>query len=171
MSLKLGLTSRLGTASNLEKDGRYDILMFQVSGPFPNGIVTLSFGQTPRSITGVQKVSQTFAKVLMTVRGSDPFNPNLGTTFLENALNGNFGRNQTEANILISDAVSDAEYQVKSLLSGGDDLASQLREARLINLKVIDQGVVLEVRIVTEEGDQANVAIPFPRTNLQVAFE
>lgn len=161
--------SRLGTTSNLEIDGTYDVLIFEFPKGYPNGAINLSFGNSPRRTTGVQKVAQALAYCLFTTKGSDPIKPNFGTEFTTVALSSNITK---DANIMtrqIMSSVSDAERQTKILLNtNGRDLASQLESASLITVDVQADGTTVHIRIITKAGEKAAVAIPFPQTNLEL---
>ena len=160
--------TRLGTTSNLELNGTYDILILAFPRGYPNGAVDLSFGLNPRRATGVQKVAQAFVYCLFTTKGSDPIRPNFGTEFTTNAISSNITKDATDMISNISEAISDAERQVKILLNSGDgDIASQLQSARLIIADAQDDGVTVHIRITTRAGENAAVAVPFPQTNLE----
>lgn len=161
--------SRLGTTSNLELDGTYDVLLFEFPKGYPNGAINLSFGNSPRRTTGVQKVAQVFAYCLFTTKGSDPIKPNFGTDFTTVAMSSNITK---DANIMtreILSSVSDAERQAKILLNtSGRDIASQLQSVSLLTVDVQKDGTTVHVRIITRAGEKAAVAIPFPQTDLEL---
>ena len=66
-------SNRLGTVNNLEVGGTHDLLLIKVEGTFPEGKINFAFYDVPMKITGLQKVVQTFLKILLTTKGSDPF--------------------------------------------------------------------------------------------------
>lgn len=160
--------SRVGTPNNLSLDGTHDILLFTYDDGFPEGKLNISFGETPRKITGVQKVAQVFTKILLTPVGSDAIRPNQGTEFLTYILGNNVGSDPGATHSRISDAIKLAENQVKDLLGGGRDYDSQLRSASLVDYNITVDAITLYIRIITAAGKEAAVAIPFPQTNLQV---
>ena len=161
-------SSRVGTPQNLSLDGTHDILLFTYESGFPQGKLALSFGQTPRKITGVQKVAQVFTKILMTPAGSDPIRPSHGTDFLNYVMGSNLGSEPADANLRIRDAISSAETQTKALLQGGRDYDSQLRSATMFDYEITGDTITMFVKIITSAGTEAAVAIPFPQTDLQV---
>ena len=160
--------SRIGTPSNLEEGGTYDLLMIRYPDGFPEGKLLFDIDMTPRKVTGLQKVGQTFLKVLMTSKGSNVIYPMQGTNFPSIALSSNITRDRS---VLYSEVVSslrDAESQVKSILNTkGTDKASMLRRIDIIRLDVGVDSIVLYVSLETEDGTSANIAVPFPETDLQ----
>lgn len=164
----MAANSRVGTTSNLSADGTFDILLFNHVNGFPQGKIELSFGTTPRRITGVQKVAQTFAKILMTPLGSDPIRPSFGTDFLSYVMGSNLGTDPGKVYARMRTSISSAEAQTRALLQGGSDFDSQLRSATLIDYQIEDDSITLYVKILTAAGSEAGVAIPFPQTDLQV---
>ncbi len=160
--------TRLGTTSNLEFDGTYDILIFEFPKGYPNGAINLSFSNNPRRTTGVQKVAQAFAYCLFTTRGSDPIRPNFGTEFTTVALSSNISKDPTIIVREVSTSIKEAEKQVKILVNGANrDIASQLESARLITVDAKEDGITVHIRIITRAGEKAAVAVPFPQTNLE----
>jgi hypothetical protein len=160
--------SRLGTPSNLEFDGTYDMLVFEFPNGYPNGAINLAIGNNPRRITGVQKVAQAFTYCLFTTRGSDPIRPNFGTDFVTTAMSSNIAKDSTDITRSILSSISDAERQVKLLLNTNNrDRASQLESARLIVVGTEGDGITVSIRIITRAGEKAAVAVPFPQTNLE----
>jgi hypothetical protein len=160
--------SRVGTPTNLSQDGTHDILLFSFQDGFPNGRIRLSFGTSPRRITGLQKVAQTFAKVLMTPRGSDPIRPEFGTDFYAFSTGSNVGSNAAVTQAVLRTAIAEAAAQTKNILRGGSDLDSQLQSAVLVGYQTKDDATSLYVKILTIAGEQASVAIPFPQTDLVI---
>lgn len=161
--------TRLGTNSNLEFDGTYDVLIFEFPDGYPNSSINLSFGKSPRKATGVQKVAQMFAYCLFTTKGSDPIRPDFGTEFSTLALSSNITKDANDVVRGVSDSIKDAEAQVKALANtGARDIASQLDHARLITVDAQADGVTVHIRIVTKAGEKAAVAVPFPQTNLEL---
>ena len=57
-------SNRIGTINNLEVGGTHDLLLVKIEGTFPEGKVTFGLYDMPMKITGLQKVVQTFLKIL-----------------------------------------------------------------------------------------------------------
>lgn len=162
--------SRIGTADNLPNGSTYDLLLIKVDGAYPVGQVTFAFENTPRKITGIQKVAQVFMKILFTQKGSDVLKFTLGTIFPDLCIGAN--RTSNDASFLsdVTLAIKDAEAQTRDLLSStSGDLDSQLDKVVIQNLSVDTESLTMYVQIVTVAGETASIAIPFPELDLQVA--
>lgn len=160
-------SNRIGTVRNLEDGGTYDLLVMGFANGFPRGFVSFEIGDTPRRVTGVQKVVQTFLRVLLTSKGSDPVFPTLGTQLNEYIAFSNIGADVQETNRAVTDAIKDAEQQTRAILtSSGNDLASQLQSVGIIYIEVTGESVNIGVEILTNAGTQASIAVPFPQTDL-----
>lgn len=159
--------TRIGTASNLESGGTYDLLMIRYPDGFPEGRLLFDIDMTPRKITGIQKVGQTFLKLLMTSKGSNVIYPAQGTVFPSLALNSNITQNNTALLSELYSAVKDAESQTKrSLNTVGSDTASMLRKIDVIRLDTGEDSIVLYLSMETEAGASASLAVPFPELDL-----
>jgi phage baseplate assembly protein W len=159
--------SRLGVEVNLPSGSTYDLLLVSTPEGYPEGKVYFKFEQTPRKITGVQKVAQTFMRILFSSKGSDVLRPDSGTAFPELVISSN---RQMDDRILyseISEAVRDAEQQTRYILnSSTEDFSSQLEKIIIQGFDSSLDSVTLFLRMVTRDGEEATVAIPFPELNL-----
>lgn len=165
-----GTLHRLGTSSNLESGGRYDLLVMDFSNGYPTGAVDFKLLDTPRKITGIQKVAQTFFQILMTSQGSDALRPSKGTKFPMLARYAN--RIGSAANIEseLVDEVASAEAQVKYILNNsGTDAANQLNRVQILAIDVGEESITMILYLVTNAGERAQVAIPFPQLDLRLA--
>jgi len=161
--------SRIGTRTNLEVDGTHDLLVMGFANGFPRGYVSFEIGDTPRRITGVQKVVQTFLKILLTSRGSDPVRPNAGTGFNEYVRFANIGTDPEELDRLVRDAIQEAEQQTKvSLNSAREDTSSQLDFIGILYIEASEQSLNVGMKVVTLGGESASIAVPFPQTDLEI---
>jgi phage baseplate assembly protein W len=162
-----GANSRVGTVSNLGTNGTYDILLFTFPDGFPNSQLLFEFGNTPRKITGLEKVVQTFLKILNTTQGSDPVNPNRGTQFPSLTQNANIISTNSVLSAQLVAAVADATSQTQSILNASStDAASQMASATVLGINVADDGAILSVNILTVAGQNAAIAIPFPQLDM-----
>lgn len=165
-----GKLLRLGVSNNLDPGGTYDLLLMDFSEGFPVGSVDFTLTNTPRKITGIQKVAQTFLLTLMTTRGSDALRPNKGTKFSALAMYAN--RVGTAANVEaeLVDEVTDAEAQVKYILNRStDDLTSQLDRVQVLAIDVGEDSITMFLYLITRAGERAQVAIPFPQLDMRLA--
>jgi len=159
--------SRLGTPTNLEVGGTYDLLMLGFPEGFPQGRVTFEVGDTPRKITGLQKVAQTYLKILFTTQGSDVIYPTRGTTFPTLTVNANVTESDelfvSDLNEQIQSAVGQTKYILNTLDS---DASSQLQSVTVLSLDLSSESLLLYLRIITGAGERASVAIPFPQLDM-----
>lgn len=160
-------SSRVGTASNLETGGTYDLLLIKVNGTYPEGKITFGFYDIPMKITGLQKVTQIFTKVLLTTKGSDPFYPARGTDFPSLTVNANRLMDNNALLSDIADSIKDCESQVRSILNvNTTDSTSALDSVSILGLDNIDEGIIIYLQIKTLAGELASVALPFPEFGL-----
>jgi len=165
-----GKLLRLGMDSNLEVDGKYDILFMDFSEGFPVGKVSFTMTDTPRKITGIQKVAQTFFHILMTTRGSDALRTDKGTNFSAIALYANRVGIAASIEAQLIDEVNDAAAQVKYILnSSGSDTASQLNRVQVLAIDVGEESITMFLYLITNAGERAQVAIPFPQLDMRLA--
>lgn len=159
--------ARIGTASNLETGGSYDLLMIRYPDGFPEGRLAFDIDMTPRKVTGIQKVGQTFLKILMTTKGSNVVYPDQGTVFSTLAMNSNITQASAALHSELYSAVKDAESQTKrSLNTVGTDKSSMLRKIGIISLDTGQDSIVMYLSLETEDGMSANLAVPFPELDL-----
>lgn len=164
-----GVTSRIGTPTNLPTGATYDLLFISYVAGFPQGQIKFDIGDTPRKITGVQKVAQTFLKVLFTSKGSDPVYPNRGTGFPALTVNANVLESDDLFYADLTSEVRNAESQTKYILNTlQSDAASQLSAATVLSLDIADDSVVMYIKIVTGAGETASIAVPFPQLDLPI---
>lgn len=161
-------STRLGTAVNLSEDALYDLLLIKFEEGFPEGLLKFDIDETPRKITGIQKIAQMFLKILFTSKGSNLLSINQGTNFSILVSNSNI---TTEDSVFVSEInteIRSAESQVKRIMNIGKDLASQLESITILGLDTSRESVVLYLRMVTLAGARAQVAVPFPELNLKL---
>lgn len=165
-----GKLYRVGTSSNLEVGGKYDLFLMDFSKGFPVGAVDFTMTNTPRKISGIQKVAQTFLSILLTTKGTDVLKPSKGTRFPSLAAYANrVGPNRNvEAEIL--DEISDAEAQVKYILNTtGSDASNQLNRVQVLAIDAGQESMTMFLHLVTNAGERAQVAIPFPQLDMTLA--
>ena len=162
-------SSRLGTTYNLPQDGTYDLLMVDFQGGYPEGMLKFDINETPRKITGVQKVAQMFLKILFTSQGSNVLAPNQGTNFSSLVNTANVTEEDAVFNAELTTEIKSAESQVKRIMNVGADLASQLDSITIIGLDTSREAVVMYLRLITGAGVKAQVAVPFPELDLKLS--
>lgn len=161
------MARQIGTLTNLETDGTYDILFVSFSSGYPEGKLSFEFTNTPRKVTGVQKVAQIFIYTLLTTKGVDPVKPDFGTNFSPYIVHGNRNGDLDSLYRDVAEFVLDAENQTKANLnSTNQDTASQLSSVRLIAVDGAEDSVMITIQLTTRAGESAAVAIPFPQLDL-----
>lgn len=162
--------TRIGTAENLPNGSTHDILLVSVSDAFPSGQVSFKFEDTPRKITGIQKVSQLFMKVLFTQKGSDVINFNMGTEFPELTVGANRTLDDPDFLSAVSEAVKDAENQVKSITASlTKDFESQLASVTILSMNIDKESLAMYLQVTTRAGQTATIAVPFPELDMKLA--
>lgn len=156
-------SSRLGTPYNLPVGGSHDLLLIKYQDGFPEGRLAFGVNTTPMKVTGLQKVAQVFIKTLMTSRGSDPFYPNKGTTFVSLIRNSNITGSDTLLMSEIHDCISQASSQTSSSTRAfNKDKASQLESVEILGLDTFEEGFVLYLKMRTMAGEDSAITLPFP---------
>lgn len=167
-----GLYSRLSQsgAANLALGDTYDVLLTSFGDGFPVGQITFTFTDTPRKISGIQKVAQVFTKILMTSIGSDLLRPNHGTMFKEVVMSSNVSEETPALYDLIDSAIMAAAEQTKNTLNTIDTPPEgRLQYASNNGLFRQTEGISVVMRIVTEAGEQGILSVPFPELDLRKA--
>ncbi len=161
--------NRIGTKTNLQDGGTYDLLVMGFANGFPRGYVSFEMGDDPRRVTGVQKVVQTFLRVLLTSKGSDPIHPAFGTAFPEYFAFSNIGTDEEEMRMLVSDSIQDAEQQTKAILnSSRRDKSSQLASISILFIEASGEALNIGLKVITGDGESASIAVPFPQSDLAI---
>lgn len=161
--------SRLGVDNNLEVGATRDLLLIKFSKGYPEGKLTFNIDLTPRSITGIQKVAQVFLKILFTNIGSNVLSPLQGTRFSELVVNSNIVSSDAVLMSELKDQIKAAESQTKYSLGSGTDIHSQLREITILGLDVNGDSATMFLKLVTKAGEFAQVAVPFPQSDMQMS--
>lgn len=162
----LNKNTRIGTVNNLAAGGTYDILMLGYPDGFPEGRITFEIGETPRAITGVQKVAQTFLKILLSSKGSDVIRPNSGTIFPNYFMHANLNVSSTPVRSEIISALMDAEAQTKVAMNASSDPASRLSKIELAGFDTSTESITMYVQMTTADGVNSQIAVPFPELEL-----
>lgn len=156
---------RIGTATNLPTGAKYDLLMITYPDGFPESQLLFNIDSTPRKVTGIQKVGQTFLKLLFTTKGSDVIYPNRGTEFLNYTVNANIQVDDQLLQSLLIEAVNDAGSQTRAALNGSD-AAGSLASVQIAGFDVGTESIVMYVQIITNAGETAQLSVPFPQLDL-----
>lgn len=166
----MAVNTRIGTITNLPTGGTHDLLLFSFPDGYPEGKLEFKLENTPRKITGIQKVAQLIIKLLMTRKGTDVLNPTVGTYFTNYMVGANRQSNISEMQSGVVSEVRDAENQARYILNReGADPASQLDTLAVLGVDAGPESLTLYLRLVTLSGEYAQVAVPFPQLDLKLA--
>lgn len=161
---------RIGITENLPTGATYELLLITHPDGFPEGKIDFKLDDTPRKITGIQKVAQMFLKILLTGKGSDVVNVNLGTRFPEYAVYANRVQDDTEILASVTNEIRDAENQCRAILNTvGSDNASQLERVNILAIDTSKDSIIMYLRILTAAGITAQVAVPFPQLDMKLS--
>lgn len=137
----------------------YDILIFQGVEPSGERQVELKLGNPGSFVTGVQKVSQSFLKMMLTESGSMNNDPNLGTDFLSQLRSG-FIQDESALQAAFQAAVMDVKNYISE--NEGTDIPDDetLDSAELVSWDLRPGFFSITVRIVTAAGDSRVYTMP-----------
>ena len=143
-----------------------DLFIFQGAALGGDRPIYLGFGGTTggQVTTGIQKLSQTFAILLLTERGSVPDNPDWGTNLLAAVRTGGV-RNETDVKAIVSLAIE----QSRSLLGV---LAEQqtlpddetFKTATLQSFRIDEEKstLTLYIKVTSAAGETRDIVLPVP---------
>lgn len=166
----MATNNRIGIPVNLPTGATHDILVINHPDGYPEGRLEFKFMDAPRKITGLQKVAQLFLKILLTRKGSDVINFNLGTLFPDYAINANRTGVDRDLYIAVTNEIKEAERQCKTILNTVDaDDASTLEKVTILGLDTSNESIILYVKLTTLAGAGAQVAVPFPELDITLS--
>lgn len=166
----MATNSRIGIPVNLPEGATHDLLLFNYSDGFPEGKLEFEIGNNPKKITGIQKVAQTFIRVLFTSIGSDVLNQSFGTKFSDLTINANRTSVDRDLYVALVNEIKSAENQCISILnSPTSDDASQLKSVKVLGLDTSRESIILYLQLVTLAGETAQVAAPFPQLDMPLS--
>lgn len=158
---------RIGTISNLQPGGSYDLLLITYPDGFPEGQIQFGINTTPLKVTGLQKVAQVFLKNLFTSKGSDPFYPNRGTDFPNLTTGANITLTDKALLADLQSSINDAASQTSAGLNAlNSDTSSCLESVQILGVDTFDEGFVMYIYLRTLDGNESNLAVPFPSFGL-----
>lgn len=161
---------RIGIPVNLPEGATYDLLVLDHPDGYPEGKIDFKLNDTPRKITGIQKVAQTFIRVLFTNRGTDVLNPTFGTLFSNYTINANRTNVDRDLYVAISGEVRSAESQCIAILNSATaDDASKLDRVNILGLDTDKESIIMYLQVKTLAGDIAQVAVPFPQLDMPLS--
>lgn len=168
----MATNARIGIPVNLPTGATYDLLVIDHPDGYPESKLDFKFAETPRKITGIQKVAQMFLKVLFTRKGSDVINFDFGTFFADYTINANRTGVDRDLYVAITREIREAERQCKTLLNTVEaDDASQLDRITILGIDTVKESLTIYLKIQTVAGMTAQVAVPFPELDMKLSEE
>jgi hypothetical protein len=166
----LAFNPRIGTSSNLESGGTYDLLLLSFPDGFPASQLLFDIDMEPRKITGLQKAAQIFLKILFSSVGSNIFYPSHGTNFTALTINANRIDSDPVLAGEIQTEIKSAASQAQAILNiTGTPLDEQLASVTINGLDVQDDSATMYLVMVTMAGTTAQIATPFPQLDMQLS--
>ena len=155
------------TVSSNYTGRKKDISVFQNPDPLLIGAQSVlpSFGKSARFCSGVQKLVQRYAIILLTNLNSQPAFTDFGTDFLYTVKAGISPVDQIRAAQIFNLASYDAVTLLKQYQSTDTSIPSdeKISDAKLTNLALAGGYAAFEVTIYTEAGDNIEFIIPLPK--------
>lgn len=166
----MATNQRIGIPVNLPEGATYDLLIIDHPDSYPESRIEFKFAETPRKITGIQKVAQMFLKVLLTRKGSDVINFGFGTFFADYTINANRTGVDRDLYVAVTGEIREAERQCISILNTTDaDESSQLNKVTILGIDSVKESLTIYLKIETAAGMTAQVAIPFPELDMKLS--
>lgn len=164
------MATRISNSVNLKNNDTYDILLFGFPEGYPTSKLTFEFGETPRRISGLEKVVQTFVKCLLTPKGSDPIYPSFGTYFQDFFMYSNVGTyDPAEAKSAIAGCIDEAQEQAKYILNSSKySKEAQLDTVELISVTQGSEDTYIRMRILSKAGQYAPIQLPFTSSGITI---
>ena len=162
------MATRISNTVNLKNNDTYDILLFGFPEGYPTSKLNFEFGETPRRISGLEKVVQTFVKCLLTPKGSDPIRPSYGTNFQDFFMYSNVGTyDPAEAKSAIAACIDEATEQAKYILNSTKySKESQLDSVQLITVTQGAEDTYIKMRVLSKAGQYAPIQLPFTSSGI-----
>jgi hypothetical protein len=144
-----------------------DISIFQSPDAMLTGPqdVVASFGQRAKFCSGVQKLVQRYAILLLSDYGSQLNFPTFGTDFMSTIKAGISPVDQLAAMQIFSSASYDAVLLLREYQAAHPDipLDERISRAELTGISLYASYAAFEVTIYTEAGETVNFLVPLPK--------
>lgn len=136
----------------------YDVAAFQqATGDYTQALITLNNNGV--AISGTLKLAQRFILELMTEKGSIPYLPTRGTTFITEA---KYGELITEVDVYSSFALAllDIATNLNDEELTTDPTDESFDTAQILNVIIGNESVSLNIKIISKAGTSQNIQIP-----------
>lgn len=149
------------TYYNYNLDGKSDIYLGHSLDLDADSIFPLKFELVSKTtpVQGGIKLVQQFLRTLLTDKGSDVFDPSRGTFFYKLLL-GNSADLESIKNTVyesIREATSQVRYHTRRHNTSKDEV---LNKVDINQLYLYDNGIVVEITLLTEEGTDIVIRVP-----------
>jgi hypothetical protein len=140
---------------------KYDIDFVNWSGTGAvEGVASFTFGDLSKKTTGIVKAANKFLNILLSYKGSDPYNLNRGTYFEEVSTRG--GDSLNDLGSFIASQVSDAYAQIRDIQSKNTFPSDENIIA--VTLVAVDAPsadlLKIQIKIQVESGESTSVIVP-----------
>lgn len=124
------------------------------------GVANFTLGDISKKSSGLIKATNKLIKILLTRKGSDPFNPDLGTYMDDIQFRG--GKSEGELGTFIAEQLTNALRQLRDIQSVNnfpDD--ENIITAKLTNVERSSaDSLRVNISIISEAGTGTNIAVP-----------
>ena len=128
-------------------------------GLYLDMMVITSFGTEGEAVTGPEKAAQRLSSILLTERGSVPYDSDYGTLFVTN-LNAGRIRTDFDVSVYFNQAASDAVYYLTSLLTGNEPSNEVIKSVTLDHFELNPPNLQLYVIMLTTDGVSRELVLP-----------
>ena len=141
----------------------YDVNAFQGPKPVGDTLLTQSlFGAADENgtvIVGIQKLAQRFLLELLTIKGSIPFKPERGSSFIL-AVRQGFIRTDVDVFATFAFALTDVKTNLARDVAVSDPLDEQLQDARILRIIRSATYLILYIELTSRAGTSRQVILP-----------
>lgn len=143
-----------------------DVHIFQGVNPYGAASVDPSFGRISNYCTGVQKLVQRYAILLLTTLGSQPNFPDFGTALLTNITQTTYNLNNSDLGHLFNFASAKVIGIMQNYQRANKGIPEdeQLNTAVLNNVSFSNGTVYFDVQIYPVNRDALSFVLPLPLT-------
>lgn len=130
----------------------YDLGLF-------GGTQVLAGFSNSSGVTGPEKVSQRLATVLLTEKGTVPYDLDLGTEFITNLRAGNL-RTELDVVMYFNQAAADAMMYMTSVLTGTEPSSEVIESITLDHFELNLPNLQLYINMLTKDGLSRTIVLP-----------
>jgi hypothetical protein len=141
--------------------GTYDVAAFQLPANFtmPEDQALWALDGTGHAVTGILKLAQRVLLQLLTVRGSQPFSPNTGTSLLSAVRQGQV-RNEIDAYMYFQYAVSELRTNLQADGQPTDPADERFADLAVTSLTFTPLQLSYSLKLTSASGDSRALTLP-----------